>query len=92
MRTRESVTAALLKKLQSIINDFSRIRSDFEEDYKEVVEQRIYTVTGQAATEEELDRMIETGESEQIFQKAMMEQGKGTMQVLHLIAISNESS
>mmetsp|Transcript_4976 Transcript_4976/g.18024 ORF Transcript_4976/g.18024 Transcript_4976/m.18024 type:complete len:332 (+) Transcript_4976:228-1223(+) len=85
LRTREQVTAALLKKLQSTINDFSRLRTEFEEDYKEVVEQRIYTVTGRGATEEELDRMIETGESEQIFQKAMLEQGRGTMQVMETV-------
>lgn len=34
-------------------------------------------VTGQAATEEEIDKMIETGESETIFQKAILEQGRG---------------
>lgn len=34
-------------------------------------------VTGQAATEEEIDEMIETGESETIFQKAILEQGRG---------------
>jgi hypothetical protein len=44
---------------------------------REVVERRVYTVTGQKASEEEIDRMIETGESENIFQKAILEQGRG---------------
>ena len=44
---------------------------------REVVERRTYTVTGQKASAEEIDRLIETGESEQIFQKAILEQGRG---------------
>ena len=44
---------------------------------REVVERRTYTVTGQKASPEEIDRLIETGESEQIFQKAILEQGRG---------------
>ena len=45
--------------------------------YRETVERRVYTVTGKKASEEEIDKMIETGESENIFQKAIMEQGRG---------------
>jgi len=37
----------------------------------------VYTVTGERASEAEVDRMIETGESETIFQKAILEQGRG---------------
>ena len=37
----------------------------------------MYTVTGKQATEQEVEQMIETGESEAIFQKAIMEQGRG---------------
>ena len=37
----------------------------------------MYTVTGQKASADEVDRMIETGESESIFQKAILEQGRG---------------
>lgn len=44
---------------------------------REVVERRVYTVTGERASEAEVDRMIETGESETIFQKAILEQGRG---------------
>jgi hypothetical protein len=34
-------------------------------------------VTGQHADEEAIEQMIETGESEMIFQKAILEQGRG---------------
>ena len=38
-------------------------------------------MTGKKASEEEIDKMIETGESENIFQKAIMEQGRGHVSV-----------
>ncbi len=34
-------------------------------------------MTGQKASPEEIDRLIETGESETIFAKAILEQGRG---------------
>lgn len=34
-------------------------------------------MTGQKASAEEIDRLIETGESETIFAKAILEQGRG---------------
>lgn len=37
----------------------------------------MYTVTGKQVSEDEVERMIETGESETIFQKAILEQGRG---------------
>lgn len=46
-------------------------------DYREVVERRVYTVTGQRPGEEEVEQLIETGESETIFQKAILERGRG---------------
>ena len=42
----------------------------------------MYTVTGQKASADEVDRMIETGESESIFQKAILEQGRGHVRPL----------
>eukprot|EP00884_Botryococcus_braunii_P007879 jgi/Botrbrau1/17092/Bobra.0399s0002.1 len=76
-RTRTAITAALRKKLKDLMGDFQDLRQRLNEEYREVVERRVYTVTGQKATEEEIDRMIETGESENIFQKAILEQGRG---------------
>ncbi|KAK9832699.1 hypothetical protein WJX81_001248 [Elliptochloris bilobata] len=76
-RTRTAVTAALKKKLKDIMGDFQVLRQRLNEEYREVVERRVYTVTGERASEAEIDRMIETGESETIFQKAILEQGRG---------------
>ncbi len=44
---------------------------------REVVERRAHIVTGKKPTEAEIDNMIDTGESETIFQKAILEQGRG---------------
>ena len=41
---------------------------------------RYATVTGEEATDRQLEEMIETGESEQIFQRAILEQGRGAVQ------------
>ena len=38
---------------------------------------RYYTINGKRADEQDVDRMIETGESETLFQKAILEQGRG---------------
>lgn len=47
---------------------------------QEIVARRYATVTGEEATDRQLEEMIETGESEQIFQRAILEQGRGAVQ------------
>ena len=37
----------------------------------------MFTVTGKMPAEEDVEQLIETGESETIFQKAILEQGRG---------------
>eukprot|EP00798_Chlamydomonas_sp_ICE-L_P018466 gene18466-24952_t len=76
-RTRTTITAGLKKKLKDMMGEFSALRSRIQEEYREVVERRVYTITGQHVPEEDIDRMIENGESETIFQKAIMETGRG---------------
>eukprot|EP00197_Chlamydomonas_leiostraca_P011442 CAMPEP_0202869470 /NCGR_PEP_ID=MMETSP1391-20130828/12469_1 /ASSEMBLY_ACC=CAM_ASM_000867 /TAXON_ID=1034604 /ORGANISM="Chlamydomonas leiostraca, Strain SAG 11-49" /LENGTH=310 /DNA_ID=CAMNT_0049549791 /DNA_START=174 /DNA_END=1103 /DNA_ORIENTATION=+ len=76
-RTRTTITAGLKKKLKDLMGEFSDLRNTIQDEYREVVERRVYTVTGQHMAEDDIDRMIETGEAENIFQKAMLEQGRG---------------
>lgn len=45
-RTRTSITAGLKKKLKEQMAGFSELRSRIHEEYREVVERRVYTVTG----------------------------------------------
>jgi syntaxin 1B/2/3 len=83
-RMRENLTAALRRKLAGIMTDFNAMRTRLEEEYKDVVERRVYTVTGQMPDPEEVERIIEHGEAEAIFQKAILEQGRG--RVVHTVA------
>ncbi|MEW5300696.1 MAG: hypothetical protein WDW38_005370 [Sanguina aurantia] len=76
-RTRTTISAGLKKKLKDLMGEFSELRNRITEEYREVVERRVFTVTGEHAPEEDIDRMIETGESETIFQKAILDQGRG---------------
>ncbi|CAL9773832.1 unnamed protein product [Musa acuminata subsp. burmannicoides] len=58
------------------------LRETIKQEYREVVERRVFTVTGNRADEETIDHLIETGNSEQIFQKAIQEQGRGQVLIL----------
>ncbi|KAK3198117.1 hypothetical protein Dsin_021532 [Dipteronia sinensis] len=83
-RSRMATTLSLKKKLKDKMAEFQILRENIHQEYREVVERRVYTVTGERADEETIDRLIETGNSEQIFQKAVQEQGRG--QVIDTLA------
>ncbi|KAJ4844224.1 hypothetical protein Tsubulata_003098 [Turnera subulata] len=68
---------ALKKKLKDKMTEFQTLREIIHQEYREVVERRVFTVTGTRADEETIERLIDTGDSEQIFQKAIQEQGRG---------------
>ena len=44
---------------------------------REVVERRIHIVTGKKAASQDVDRLIDTGESEAVFKTAIQKQGRG---------------
>lgn len=76
-RIRMSMTTTLKKKLKELMDEFQTLRQKIHNEYREVVERRVFTVTGKKLDEETIDRLIETGDSEQIFHKAIQEQGRG---------------
>ncbi|KAJ4721271.1 putative Syntaxin [Melia azedarach] len=76
-RSRTATTLALKKKFKDKMAEFQVLRETIHQEYREVVERRVFTVTGTRADEETIDKLIETGDSEQIFQKAIQEQGRG---------------
>ncbi|CAI0433079.1 unnamed protein product [Linum tenue] len=76
-RSRTSTTVSLKKKFKDKMAEFQSLREMIQQEYREVVERRVFTVTGTRADEETIDQLIETGDSEQIFQKAIHEQGRG---------------
>ncbi|KAJ0857773.1 putative target SNARE coiled-coil domain, syntaxin domain, syntaxin/epimorphin [Helianthus annuus] len=77
-RSRTATTLALKKKFKDKVTEFQTLRENIHQEHRAVVERRVFTVTGTRADEEvTIDRLIETGDSEQIFQKAIQEQGRG---------------
>ncbi|KAK2651015.1 hypothetical protein Ddye_018504 [Dipteronia dyeriana] len=76
-RTRTSVVAGLGKKLKDTMDDFQQLRAKVRAEYKETIERRYFTVTGQKADEQVIENLISSGESENFLQKAIEEQGRG---------------
>ncbi|GLJ46544.1 hypothetical protein SUGI_0980860 [Cryptomeria japonica] len=76
-RTRTSVVNGLRKKLKDLMGDFQVLRQKIMGEYRETIERRYYTVTGEHADEETIENIIQTGDSENFLQKAIQEQGRG---------------
>ncbi|KAL5730057.1 hypothetical protein ACHQM5_002930 [Ranunculus cassubicifolius] len=76
-RTRTSVVGGLGKKLKDMMDDFQGFRAKMSAEYKETVERRYFTITGEKADEQTIENLIESGESENFVQKAIQEQGRG---------------
>ncbi|XP_010278416.1 PREDICTED: syntaxin-124-like [Nelumbo nucifera] len=83
-RTRTSVVAGLGKKLKDMMDDFQGFRAKMTAEYKETVERRYFTITGEKADEETIENLISSGESETFLQKAIQDQGRG--QILDTIS------
>jgi len=76
-RTRTSVVSGLGKKLKDMMDDFQGLRARMHMEYKETVERRYFTITGEKAEEETIENLISSGESESFLQRAIQEQGRG---------------
>uniref|UniRef100_A0A1U7UZQ5 Syntaxin-121-like n=2 Tax=Nicotiana sylvestris TaxID=4096 RepID=A0A1U7UZQ5_NICSY len=76
-RTRTSVANGLRKKLRESMNQFNELRLRMAYEYRETVQRRYYTVSGENLDEGTLDNLISTGQSETFLQKAIQEQGRG---------------
>ncbi|KAH7428419.1 hypothetical protein KP509_09G000800 [Ceratopteris richardii] len=76
-RSRLALTSALKRKLQKLLNEFQALRQRIQDEYRTVVERRVFIVTGEKPDAEVVDTLIETGEGEKIFTKAMQSQGRG---------------
>ncbi|KAK9699239.1 hypothetical protein RND81_08G161800 [Saponaria officinalis] len=73
-RTRTSVVGGLRKKLVGKMEEFQELREKINGEYKETVERRYFTVTGEKADDHIVDVLISTGESETFLQKAIQQQ------------------
>ncbi|KMS96711.1 hypothetical protein BVRB_8g200170 [Beta vulgaris subsp. vulgaris] len=83
-RTRTSVVSGLGKKLKDMMDNFQALRAKMQSEYKETMERRYFTITGEKADETMIENLIASGESENFLQKAIQDQGRG--QILDTIS------
>ncbi|KAL2938033.1 hypothetical protein RDABS01_021482 [Bienertia sinuspersici] len=76
-RTRTSVVSGLGNKLKDMMDNFQSLRAKMSNEYKETIERRYFTITGEKAEDETIDKLISSGESESFLQKAIQQQGRG---------------
>lgn len=76
-RTRTSVVSGLGKKLKAMMDDFQALRTRMNEEYKETVGRRYFTITGEKPNDELIENLISSGEGEDFMQKAIQDQGRG---------------
>ncbi|VVA90518.1 unnamed protein product [Arabis nemorensis] len=77
-RSRVAVTNGLRKKLKEVMMEFQGLRQKMMSEYKETVERRYFTVTGEYPDEEMIEKIItdNTG-GEEFLTRAIQEHGKG---------------
>ncbi|KAE9585344.1 hypothetical protein Lal_00018311 [Lupinus albus] len=78
-RTRTSVVNGLRKNMKDMMDSFNSLREQISSEYRETVQRRYYTVTGDNADDKTIDLLISTGESETFLQKAIQEQGRASI-------------
>ncbi|XP_027366819.1 syntaxin-121-like [Abrus precatorius] len=78
-RTRTSVVSGQRKKLKATMESFNSLRQQISSEYRETVQRRYYTVTGENPDEKTIDLLISTGESETFLQKAIEQQGRASV-------------
>eukprot|EP00244_Chara_vulgaris_P011775 TRINITY_DN5957_c0_g1_i2.p1 TRINITY_DN5957_c0_g1~~TRINITY_DN5957_c0_g1_i2.p1 ORF type:complete len:328 (-),score=70.96 TRINITY_DN5957_c0_g1_i2:898-1881(-) len=83
-RIRAIRTGDKVRKFKDLMEKFNGVREDIRNEQKDNLSRRVFTVTGQKPSEEEVERMIDSGESEEIFKKAIQEQGRA--QIMSTVA------
>ncbi|KAH7366481.1 hypothetical protein KP509_18G080500 [Ceratopteris richardii] len=76
-RIRIFVTNSLRQELKGFMEDFYALQTKMSEDHRDDIRRRLFAITGEIASEEVVEEMIEAGETEKFLRKAIEEQGKG---------------
>ncbi|KAG2380471.1 Syntaxin-125 protein [Vigna angularis] len=76
-RTRTSVASGLGKKLKDMVDDFQGLRARMQNEYKETVERRYFTITGEKADEDTIENLISSCGSESFLQRVIQKHGRG---------------
>ncbi|CAF2082048.1 unnamed protein product [Brassica napus] len=75
-RSRVAVTNGLRKKLKEVMMEFQGLRQRMMSEYKETVERRYFTVTGERPDEEMIEKIVSDG-GEEFLARAVQEHGRG---------------
>lgn len=75
-RSRVAVTNGLRKKLRESMMEFQALRQRMMSEYKETVERRYFTVTGERPDEAMIEKIITDG-GEEFLARAVQEHGRG---------------
>ncbi|CAH8386648.1 unnamed protein product [Eruca vesicaria subsp. sativa] len=76
-RSRVAVTNGLRKKLKEVMMEFQGLRQRMMSEYKETVERRYFTVTGERPDEEMIEKIINDRGCEEFLTQAIQEHGRG---------------
>ncbi|CAA7053321.1 unnamed protein product [Microthlaspi erraticum] len=77
-RSRVAVTNGLRKKLKAVMMEFQVLRQKMMSEYKETVERRYFTVTGEHPDEEMIEKIItDNAGGEEFLTRAIQEHGRG---------------
>ncbi|XP_057740534.1 syntaxin-121-like [Arachis stenosperma] len=76
-RTRMSVVHGLKMKLKNSMDAFNGFRNQISAEYRDTVQRRYFTITGEKPDEKTVEILISTGESESLVQKAIEKHGRG---------------
>ncbi|XP_019091596.1 PREDICTED: syntaxin-related protein KNOLLE isoform X3 [Camelina sativa] len=77
-RSRTAVTNGLRKMLKEVMMEFQGLRQRMMSEYKEVVERRYFTVTGEHPDDEMIEKIItDNAGGEEFLTRAIQEHGKG---------------
>ena len=68
---RLSVMAGLNAKLSEVTRGWQQMQSQWQEEDREEVARQLHTVTGQHFEADEVDELVQTGGTEQIYRSAM---------------------
>ncbi|KAH0452507.1 hypothetical protein IEQ34_019806 [Dendrobium chrysotoxum] len=80
-RSRTAMIVSIKKKVRDKVNDFQNLRQSIQEEYMEIIQRRFFTGSNLTLSHnlllQMINELIENGDSERIFKKAIQDIGRG---------------
>lgn len=81
-RHRSAVTVSLARSLKAALEGFNAVRASMEQQERATLGRRVQVLTGQELSDAELERMMRTGQGEEVLRQAVEQQGTVSAQAL----------